>query len=1209
MSSPLKENQTTLQQTFSYQYIFKLEFWIVLVLTIALTIGMLYYAQDYSALSPFIRNPQDLILPLSEWARQPNCAPSFEGKSAFFVLDIFFSIGISLLLGILFFGFFNKKNQLKKEEKHHTVTQNQFIFSWPNLITSLKQPATSLADKWLKWGFVSILALAFLVDEIENVSFYFDADLSGQSAICYLLILRKVKITLFGLAIVLIIYRIIHGFFKDHYPADSDFNAFVLDRVKYALRYFYPSFLGMVVLAYILNTFNAFDSLILEVLNLPNFLIFMVLFAGTILTVWFIPYYLRFSKTFYEDLATKREKVVTDLVDRIYEVKKENNSQTIQNLVEEDTEQIKTKPIDSPLAIHLEKEEITAEVSLDPKKEIREVLEKQMNSNDTINAYFLEEKYENLYNPIDKQEITEVEEKEAIKEIAAKKAVKSISNPNTTKSVNEQNKKGTSWNAYQKILINGLFEQARSEHDYHLFHNTRRFLAYFFIMILLSMEGQLLDNLLNTSHWQPSLVGTSVLSMAIYMNCYQRSIILRKGEQLITISHLIISIILAVFHLIATLWLLYGIWSGYEWFYLVIGLLVNTFLLPFSFMGFSLYRRSGKKYKFVKKVKEKTADNKQIIKLETQPKLDNFFKDLSYKSLELFMPIFLRGTLLTLGFFFFLILVNINIVECLNPLNLFLIFFNGILTLIAVLDRYLTLVKKANKFKSHSEEYKEEVENNRNKRLHLVTIFSIFLLLLIATRTRENHYHDVDYYPISAEDKSSEDKVLSLSDYTYQFLAKEKDTTEKEPIILIASDGGGLRAAYWTLLVMNELDSLTKGRFSDRIFLTTGISGGGIGLSMYTYQKAKGMTLPERRLVADKIGSTNFLSGDMAGIFGRGLVSQLLPTFFDLSCWEDRAEAMAKNYFNLHNEYLPEEKKITFKDFKKQPFHTLWTDNDYKLPLHIVNTARTEDGARGVVHPLTYNVDSITAFVDLVKNYNNEYISYPDAAFLTNRFPFMSPSGRIEGKGHFVDGGYLENSGLSTLAYYLQKMYGKATHPTDSIFQDFRERKIIVLSIANDKSTYIQSKFANKIDSVNQIYPRGEISSIIGASASTGTTALPAYFKKLFSNPNFGKQHGIDTLKFLTIQLPYRFNTNEVHKAFYGQIADCSIPDSVNIHNDTLLNFYKVKNNSANSNNPPINMPPLGRLLPENTREYMKTMLEYTEVRTVLDSVATLLKE
>lgn len=53
------------------------------------------------------------------------------------------------------------------------------------------------------------------------------------------------------------------------------------------------------------------------------------------------------------------------------------------------------------------------------------------------------------------------------------------------------------------------------------------------------------------------------------------------------------------------------------------------------------------------------------------------------------------------------------------------------------------------------------------------------------------------------------------------------------PIYLVASEGGGLRAAYWTARILTELDEHTEGDFSKHVFAYSGVSGGSLGLATF----------------------------------------------------------------------------------------------------------------------------------------------------------------------------------------------------------------------------------------------------------------------------------------------------------------------------------------------------------------------------------------
>ena len=59
------------------------------------------------------------------------------------------------------------------------------------------------------------------------------------------------------------------------------------------------------------------------------------------------------------------------------------------------------------------------------------------------------------------------------------------------------------------------------------------------------------------------------------------------------------------------------------------------------------------------------------------------------------------------------------------------------------------------------------------------------------------------------------------------------DTGQKPKLIVINFSGGGLRAATWSMNVLQRLDTLMKGKLMDHTFLMTGASGGMMGASYF----------------------------------------------------------------------------------------------------------------------------------------------------------------------------------------------------------------------------------------------------------------------------------------------------------------------------------------------------------------------------------------
>jgi len=57
--------------------------------------------------------------------------------------------------------------------------------------------------------------------------------------------------------------------------------------------------------------------------------------------------------------------------------------------------------------------------------------------------------------------------------------------------------------------------------------------------------------------------------------------------------------------------------------------------------------------------------------------------------------------------------------------------------------------------------------------------------------------------------------------------------TKKCPMQIVAAEGGGLRAAYWTAAVLKRLDDGTNGAFTRSVFAISSVSGGSLGAVAY----------------------------------------------------------------------------------------------------------------------------------------------------------------------------------------------------------------------------------------------------------------------------------------------------------------------------------------------------------------------------------------
>ncbi len=120
--------------------------------------------------------------------------------------------------------------------------------------------------------------------------------------------------------------------------------------------------------------------------------------------------------------------------------------------------------------------------------------------------------------------------------------------------------------------------------------------------------------------------------------------------------------------------------------------------------------------------------------------------------------------------------------------------------------------------------------------------------------------------------------------------ANALSATEARPFVLVATAGGGIRAAYWTGTVLGELDAKVDA-FRERLFAVSGVSGGSVGATVYRSLIA----LPRERLnekcpkgvtqCAQKILGTDSLGALAAAM----LYPDLGQRFFPLPWFPDRA--------------------------------------------------------------------------------------------------------------------------------------------------------------------------------------------------------------------------------------------------------------------------------------------------------------------------------
>ena len=277
------------------------------------------------------------------------------------------------------------------------------------------------------------------------------------------------------------------------------------------------------------------------------------------------------------------------------------------------------------------------------------------------------------------------------------------------------------------------------------------------------------------------------------------------------------------------------------------------------------------------------------------------------------------------------------------------------------------------------------------------------------------------------------------------------------PVILASAEGGGIRGAAWTTEVLSRLTALTQqGQpttgeplFARYLFAASGVSGGSLGLAVYTASLAQPQPVDVSTLESRSrnVLGHDFLAPTLANAFFVDFTQRWLP-----GAWmDDRSRALTRAWESAaRQEGMP-----AF----AQPFSTFYAQavpsSAPTLPALFLNSTTVAEGKRFIQHPFqpvaTPQRQPWTAGLD-GSSWLDPRVPLSEVALNSARFTYVSPAGTLEAntanppvpaRMQLVDGGYFENSGTTTLLEVMRLLRGKA-----------KERGIplrfIVIHISND---------------------------------------------------------------------------------------------------------------------------------------------------------------
>src|SRR5205823_74659 len=123
---------------------------------------------------------------------------------------------------------------------------------------------------------------------------------------------------------------------------------------------------------------------------------------------------------------------------------------------------------------------------------------------------------------------------------------------------------------------------------------------------------------------------------------------------------------------------------------------------------------------------------------------------------------------------------------------------------------------------------------------------------------------------------------------------------ERSPVIIVATEGGGMRAAYWTAVLLSKLQQASP-NFRDRLFAISGVSAGAGGATVFARLRrldptatACRETTPDQTLMTC---SRQILAHDtLDPAIGAFLYPDLVQWFLPIPFLPDRAAALEKGW-------------------------------------------------------------------------------------------------------------------------------------------------------------------------------------------------------------------------------------------------------------------------------------------------------------------------
>jgi hypothetical protein len=284
---------------------------------------------------------------------------------------------------------------------------------------------------------------------------------------------------------------------------------------------------------------------------------------------------------------------------------------------------------------------------------------------------------------------------------------------------------------------------------------------------------------------------------------------------------------------------------------------------------------------------------------------------------------------------------------------------------------------------------------------------------------------------------------------------------EPVPMLIVATAGGGIRAAYWTATVMEAIEAefqpkAAAGNPSDEIalakksllrnllFAISGVSGGSVGAATYA-ASVHDLEVHDKPIAPTAYLQNDFLAPGLASMVFIDGPGNVLPDFGQI----DRGEALELGFEAASLADGDRAGLLSHSFLSFFPTMEAVSKMHSWRPALLLNATHEETGRRIIASHIKIERGVVFDSYDALQVLNSD-IRLSTAAHNSARFTYISPAGNLSSatepthnRGYVIDGGYFENYGAQTALEL-------ANAAIEAIDPNHQKVKLVILQISSD---------------------------------------------------------------------------------------------------------------------------------------------------------------